>query len=285
MKELFISYLYRLRRDLAFRITLIIGGGLALILALVYLGLSFIVEANIISGQMMLISSLSPSSNFGLAIPLNLITFTVMEFNNGIIRNKVISGHSKKQIYLSLFLNGLVFTFSLMALYAALCYGLGSLLGLIKIGEEIPPELAALSGSYADFYFLKLIVSAIFIYIAITAFTIFIATLFRGIGPSIPVVLVVIVLGATIGALIASFAADQEGVIWAVRVIDPYYPLGATEFEVVGQYFDPTTGNLVDIHATTIYNETFVSGIISNLTYTALFTVGGLLLFTHRDIK
>ena len=36
MKELFVSYLYRVRHDIAFRITLFVGVGLSLLMALLY---------------------------------------------------------------------------------------------------------------------------------------------------------------------------------------------------------------------------------------------------------
>ena len=140
MGELFIAYLYKLRRDLAFRITLIIGGGLALFTSLLYLGLSFLLESKMVSGAQMFIGSLSPTQNFGLAVPINLITFTVMEFSQGGIRNKIIGGHSKAQVYTSLLLNGLVFTFSLMIIYSLLCLGLGFAFG--SLINNMYPEWA-----------------------------------------------------------------------------------------------------------------------------------------------
>ena len=140
MKELFLSYLYKLRHDITFRITLIIGGGMAILMTLIYLGLGALLgsEKPLISGEMMLLSSLSPTQNFGLAVPINLITFTVLEFNQGSIRNKIIAGHSKAKIYTSLFLNGLIFTIALVGAYVLLSWGLGSIFGCYVVDSWSP---------------------------------------------------------------------------------------------------------------------------------------------------
>lgn len=286
MKDLFMSYLYRLRHDITFKITLIIGGGLVLFLTLIYLGLSFLSNINTVSGLTMFISSLSPSSNFGLVVPVNLITFTVLEFNHGSIRNKIIAGHSKQKVYLSLFINGLVFTIALMTVYSLLSLGLGSFVGwLLSFNENLAP-LDVLS-NYTSDYLPKLIVIALLCYISIVSFTIFFATLFRNIGPSIPVVLLVIVFLSTAASIVAIFLEDNEGLLWTFRIIDPMFALGAGESTVVGQATVIIDGMEIiqDETKATISTETFVSGIISNLVYTGLFFGGGLLIFSKRDIK
>lgn len=281
MKELFLSYLYKLRHDLAFKITLIIGGSLALLMALIYLGLSFLIKEPLLSGPMLLINSLSPTQNFGLAVPINLITFTVLEFTQGSIRNKIIGGHSKAEIYVSLFLNGLLFTFALMVTYALLSYGLGSLFGLIKIdGSVVTNPLL----SYSDSYLWKLIVLSIFSYINIVALTIFFSTLFRNIGPTIPVVILLIVFTSVFGTIVSAFTDNNEGLLWALRIIDPFYGTGALEMETIGQIVMPD-GTVIDETVRTIGTETFVSSIISNLVYIALFFGFGCLIFAKRDVK
>ena len=286
MKDLFMSYLYRLRHDITFKITLIIGGGLVLFLTLIYLGLSFLSNVNTVSGLTMFISSLSPSSNFGLVVPVNLITFTVLEFNHGSIRNKIIAGHSKQKVYLSLFINGLVFTIALMTVYSLLSLGLGSFVGWLLSFNENFASMDVLS-NYTSDYLPKLIVIALLCYISIVSFTIFFATLFRNIGPSIPVVLLVIVFLSTAASIVAIFLEDNEGLLWTFRIIDPMFALGAGESVVVGQATVIIEGMEIiqDETKATISTETFVSGIISNLVYTGLFFGGGLLIFSKRDIK
>lgn len=292
MKELFVAYLYKLRHDLAFRITLFIGVGLAVFLSLIYFGLSFMVESKMVSGATMLISSLSPTQNFGLAIPVNLITFTVMEFSQGGIRNKIIGGHSKAQVYTSLVLNGLVFTFALMIIYCLLCLGLGAGLGAIvnamypEWGEigSINISTLSITRGYADGYFVKLIVSAVVCYISIVSFTVFFATLFRNIGPCIPVILISLIFLTLACTIIGLVSIENENILWVGRILDPLYPLNAGEVEVIVHEVNDY-GLEMDVYGSTILTETFVSGICSNLVYAALFFTGGLAIFCKRDIK
>lgn len=280
MKQLFLSYLYKLRHDIAFKITLIIGGGLALFLTLIYFGLSFLLEAILIDGPSMLISSLSPVQNFGLAVPINLITFTVLEFNQGSIRNKIIAGHSKAKIYTMLFINGLVFTFALMILYCLLNFGLGSLVG--ELLKSMKPEFEVISASYADFYLLKMIILAIVSYISIVSFTIFFATLFRNIGPTIPVIIIGLLICYLAGTIV-SIASDNETVVWLIRILDPLYGIGASESIEAGTIITPYGPQAIS--KPTILTETFVCSIASNLVYASIFYVLGVVIFSKRDVK
>ena len=278
MSQLFSAFLFKIKRDLTFRITLFIGIGLAIFMTILYLLLEQITKTKMLSGELMLVSSLNPAQNFGLAIPVNLITFTVLEFNQGSIRNKIIAGHSKAKVYTSLFLNGLIFAFSLMIIYSLLCFALGSLIGGVEGGGI---AMSLMGANYAKEYIYKIIIVGIFTYLSITSFTIFFSTLFRSIGPAIPVVIVTIVFLSLVATLVGTLGGAEE-LVWTLRIIDPLYGLGAAEVvtstsivdgaEVVTYYQDLTT-------------ETFVSSIISNLVYTALFFVLGISIFKKRDIK
>ena len=91
MANLFKAFIFKLRKDLTFRITLIVGAalavGLSLILFFIDLGLknSGIDDFKLCTGQTLFVMSLSPAQNFGLAVPINLITFTVLEFTQGTV--------------------------------------------------------------------------------------------------------------------------------------------------------------------------------------------------------
>lgn len=283
MKELFLAYLFKLRHDITFKITLIIGGGMALLMALIYFGLSCLLEINMCSGPTMLIASLSPVQNFGLAVPINLVTFTVMEFNQGGIRNKIIGGHSKGQIYTSIFLNGLVFTFALMIIYVLLSFALGSAFGAIF--SNIYKDAGAMTSEYEQFYILKMIVLACFCYISIVSFTVFFSTLFRNIGPSIPVIIISLLICYLGASIVASVAYDNETLLWVGRIVDPLYCIGANESVNVETITNAEVGDMGMILSSTVTTETFVSGICSNLFYTTLFFTGGILIFSKRDIK
>ena len=272
MANLFRAFLFKLRHDLAFRITLIIGIALAVFSALLFLLIGVLVNEKLISGEMMFISSLSPTQNFGLAIPINLIVFTVGEFTHGSIRNKIIAGYSKAKIYASLCINGLFFAFSLLLVYVLLCLGLGCLFG------GYSGTLRSFLGfGYASDYVPKLLLIAILSYVSITSFTVFFSALFRSIGPAIPVVIIVILFAAFAGTIASSFA-DKEALIWIARIIDPLYAFGAGELLNVGESQAVKT-------VQTITNETLICGCLSNVAYAIGFFLGGMFLFKKRDVK
>ena len=132
MAALFRAFFFKLSKDLTFRITLIVGGALAIFYTVIFL----LVDSSsglpihlMCTGQNLFVVSFSPVQNFGIAIPINLVTFVVLEFTNGIIRNKIIAGNSKAKIFITLFLTGLVFTLSLLFAFVGLSTLLGTIVG------------------------------------------------------------------------------------------------------------------------------------------------------------
>ena len=282
MANLFKAFLFKLRKDLTFRVTLFIGLGLAVLMTLIYLGIDFAVKALeenpsaykfvFCTGQNLFINSLSPAQNFGIAIPINLITFTVLEFTQGTIRNKVIAGNSKTKIYFSLILSGLVFTFVLIITYSLLCLGLGSIFGGFDINGT------TMSGKLNPEFFWKLILLSVLAYILITVATIFFATLLRNVGPCIPIVILLLLgcyLISTIFNTIGLLGEEVKGIKVAAKVMEVINPL----YSLSTLSTDPQTLLL------TISNEGLFWEIGNNLVYTALFLGFGLLIFKKRDIK
>ena len=288
MSRLFKAFLFKLRKDITFRVTLIVGAGVAVFLTFLYFILDYALETDehiFLTGQSMLIGSLSPTQNFGLAIPVNLITYTVLEFTQGSIRNKIISGHSKAKIYVSLYLNGLIFAFSLLIVYTLICFGLGSAFGGFDPHGSYFGGLSSLTTgatTLGEGYILKILLIAFLVYSNIVAFTIFFAALFRNIGPTIPVVMVLLVMCSLISSFLA-FPGIDEKVIWTVRIINPLYALGACE-SITKEVTD-AHGNVSYTASINLTNETFYSGIGSNVFYILAFFFGGLVIFKHRDVK
>ena len=279
MGNLIRAFAFKLRKDWTFRITLFIGLGLALMISLIY----FVLDKNVFAseesaagtlctGQNLLMSSVNPGQNFGIAVPVNLITFTVLEFNYGTIRNKIIAGNSKAKVYFGLLISGFCFTMLLMVAYI----GLSTLLGTIFGGFDINGNVASLTGAGGTFnaeFLVKLLVLTVFAYAFITALTIFFATLFRSIGPCISVVLLIVlgfVLIASILGSAAKLTPDLKTADDVLRVVDPFYFLVNT---------DVVDGKL------TISNQSFFTELGNNVIYAAAFVVGGFLLFRKRDVK
>lgn len=312
MLRLIKAFFFKIVRDLTFRITLIIGVALALISTL---GLYFVYLAigqgdadaemvkSMINGQSMLINSLSPAQNFGIAIPVNLICFVALEFNHGTIRNKIIAGNSKLNIYFSLLISGLFFAFALLLVYVGLCTGISSILGGFD-AHGVGSTLLGSSAYYTPSYILRMVALGLLTYVSIVSFTIFIVTTFRSIGPSIPVIILLIYvcyIAATLVSTFDSLAQALEGmngaavesidpeaaaeasnqqevltrIVWIGRIVDPLYGISSSEIKMINEF---EAEHIVS-------DETFFSGIISNLVYTAIFAGFGAFEFSKRDVK
>ena len=304
MARLMRAFFYRISKDITFKITLIVGAGMAVFMTLLYLILQSAIGDGVkmLSGQGMLISSFSPAQNFGIAIPINLISFIYLEFSQGSIRNKIIAGHSKAKIYASLFLSGLVFAFSLLLVYVGLCTALGSIFGGFDPNGMAVGGTTSLGMIVSPAYLWKFVILAFLSYLTIVSFTVFIATVFRSMGPSIPVVMLVVmgaylipmILGAISSGLTMSAQAtyveqyhqtptmeelrnyDETvktfmDITNVLKVVDPFYGIAATETTMEG--------------VAVIDNLTLFGGIASNIVYSTLFFLAGMNIFRKRDVK
>ena len=278
MGRLFKAFIFKVRRDATFRITLIVGAGIAVFLTILYLILENAMKdqlngAKLLTGPTMLLNSFSPVQNFGIAIPVNLISFTCLEFTQGTIRNKIIAGNSKFKIYASLYLSGLVFAFALIIVYAAICTGLGSIFGGFDLSKPIS-MMTGEPGFIDGIFILKYLLIVVVAYISVVSFAIFVATAFRNIGPCIPIVMIVLMICYISVSIIAALPdfVGVSGVKTALKIINPLYALaGGAESNDTQQMF--------------IANDTLIAGLISNLVYAGAFFAAGSLLFKKRDVK
>ena len=288
MLNIFKASLFKMVKDVAFRITLIIGGAFAVIMTGLYFLLDLSISAEsgtmvhtYLNGPSMLINSLSPMQNFGFILPIMLIVFISLEFSQGIVRNKIITGHSKSEVYFGLLFSALVFAFGVLISYVLLCTFLGFLFSGFQLSDEYAAGIIS-TGHMSLTYVLKLLLIAVLTYASIVAYTVFIVTTFRSIGPSIPLVMVVLMGLYVFASLVSTFyALGQEGVDVGdtqiltniAMIIDPLFAISG------GTTVDQTTMEL------TIELPVFVSGVINNCVYITLFTTFGALLFVKRDIK
>ena len=298
MGNLFRAFFFKLKKDLTFRIALIIGIAMAIFMTLAFLFMDIMTwagsdepfKAVYCAGQNLLINTLNPAQNFGLVVPILLTVFTVSEYNNGIIRNKIITGNSKTKIYFSILLSSLVFTFCLVTAYIGLCVGLSSIIGGFDVNGQIFSTtniISAISSLFAkthtngEFY-LKLVVTGILVYVFVTAMTVFFATLFRSMGPCIPIVIVLLIImsSETMIASIWSLSANEQDqvadtVILLSRWLNPLFGLDTFSVKQIAE----NEGLYV------IENEHLAIHAACNCIYIAAFTLGGWALFRKRDIK
>ena len=305
MARLMRAFFYKLSKDITFRITLIIGAGIAFFMTGLYLILQNALGdelegVKMLSGQTMLISSFSPVQNFGLAIPINLISFIYLEFSQGTIRNKIIAGHSKAKIYTSLYLSGLVFAFALLLVYIGLCTGLGTIFGGFDPNGYAMAG-TSIGGKISGEFLIKFSVLAIFSYVSIVSFTIFVVTTFRNMGPSIPVVILALfacyflamILSVAVSTVEMTMASEMQIAMQEGREIDLTEMEGALktfkDINYVLKVVDPLYGISVvesnEAGVATVDNLSFFGGIGSNLVFAGLFFGFGCLEFSKRDVK
>ena len=319
MSRLLKAFFYRMSKDLAFRITLIIGCSIALILSVILLVADLMMDMEgikLLTGHGMLTMSLNPAQNYGIAIPINVAIFVALEFTQGTIRNKIIAGHSKLKIYASLYISGLILGTALLFAYVGFLTIFGTIFGGFDV--NVVTILGTGFGAATVEYIVKFVILALLAYTTLISYSVFIATVFRSLGPSIPLVfaavyglyfiaMIVSVIvsvnkefmnGCEAALAMAQDYGDADTIAEAAKevadfkptydtvqaignvfkCINPLYGLSATESVIVGEGEDMKAIATMD-------DFTFYSGIASNLAYSAAFFFGGACLFKKRDVK
>ena len=214
MSRLIKAFFYKISKDITFRITLIIGGGIALLTALVLTLLNMAIDlegVKLLTGHGMLITSFSPAQNYGIAIPINVVSFVVLEFTQGTIRNKIIAGHSKFKIYASLYISGLILAAALLTAYVGFLTLFGTIFGGFDV--SVPTMLGSGFGATTVEYIVKYVILALLTYTTIISYAVFIATTFRSMGPSIPLVFVAIFGLFLIATIYSNIVAVNKGIM------------------------------------------------------------------------
>ncbi len=319
MSRLLKAFFYRMSKDLAFRITLIVGCSIALILSVVLLVADLMLnmeDIKLLTGHGMLTMSLNPAQNYGIAIPINIAIFVGLEFTQGTIRNKIIAGHSKFEIYASLYISGLILGAALLFAYVGFLTIFGTIAGGFDV--NVVTFLGTGFGAVTVEYIVRFVVLALLVYTTLISFSVFIATVFRSLGPSIPLVIVA-VYGLYFIAMIVSTIVnvnkeimngyeealamaqgygDADAIAEAAKEVADFKPTNDT-VQAIGNVFK-CLNPLYGLSATdsvivyegekakaiaTMDDFTFYSGIASNLAYSAAFFFGGACLFKKRDVK
>ena len=280
MGRLLKAFFFKISKDIAFRVVLFIGIGLALLMTGLYFLMDMAVGSfgadegigvKFLTGPNMLLTSLSPVDNYGLAIPIMLITFVCLEFSQGSIRNKIIAGHSKFEIYGSLMLSGLILTFTLLTTYVGLCTLMGTIFGGFNLDD---PTMSLTS--ITTLTILEMLLFTVMVYTSITAFTIFFASIIRSVGPCIPIIIISLMVLSVGGTMIAAFGQlfESDVLIHVVKILDPLFAIsgGGTVIneETLVTHFD---------------EETLIWTVANNLGYSAAFFFGGAAIFSRSDIK
>lgn len=269
MSKLIKSSLYKLIRDWTFRITLIVGAALSVFMCLIYAGIDKIGTGTIgemCNGYQFYTSSLSPTQNFGLTVPINLIVFTIGEFNCGTIRNKIIAGNKKSLIYISLIITGIIFTLSLMIIYFAISVGLSSLIGGFK--GELPEINTDILYQYP--------LMGLCTYIFIVAFAILVSASIRSIGGCMPIVIIGIIF-----LYFLAFVPSLTNLIMDNQEL--------TTGMIIQQWTNPLCGfgslGIAGITSFKMDTSAFIASMVTPLYWSAILILLGIVVFNKKDVK
>lgn len=243
---------FKLFKDRAFKVTLIIG----IVLGLLY-GLLYSTIGGGLTGYFVLLSSSSPLSNFGIAVPINLIIFIIGEFNYGTIRNKIIAGNKRSHIFITLLIMGILYSFILMGVYMGISTALSSIIG--GFGDVDPAQLWMTIGYTA------------ILYIMLSALSVTTAASIRHTGISVTVTVIILVIGMVAFLISISNSDVNYDMLMA---LDP-----------IAISFVNLLGGIIGMGSSGDLIRYLGISMVSCVVYTVLFTGLGLFIFLKRDVK
>ncbi len=234
MRNLIKIDLKRLLKDKLFLVLAIIGLVLAIISPLlnkvIFTGLGAdeeIMGLLNISGKSLFFGSFSLGNNFGLIAPIFIAIVLFKDFSQGTVRNKVICGKTRVQIFLSAFISSTIVLFAVVLAHALISLALSCAL----FGYQATPF------TIGDFGYLILsIFFELLVYISISAFITLICMTMKNMGLVIVVyVATAMVLSLLDGIFTVALAFMENGTLYDVftfltkiNVFGASYPVGAS---------------------------------------------------------
>lgn len=261
MINLLKSDFYRLKKDKSSWVGLIIIMGLSIFTYLMTFGLEAIdpnLAAGLLNPRSVYLSSFQGGNNAGLLVLIIIGIVIAKDFSHKTIRQKILNGHTRKNIYLSHLVVSLTYGLSIV-----LISGLFSLLlmtatfgyGSVITGNEVLKLLASTG--------LGLLIISVYISLAV-----FIAMFFQSTGATIGVLLAVLFGGSFIISLVLAFSMVSTFPSWL-----------ATGLKIF-----PTT-NAVWLVSFQLDLKGVLFTAISSLLYIIGLNLLGVHLFTNKDIK
>ena len=214
MRNLYLTDLKRILKDKLFLVTCILAGVFAIINPLLNKVLFEALDLGemlgmMVSAKSMLFSSFLPSDNVGLIMPILIAVVVCKDFGHGTVRNKIISGRSRTEIFLSHLFSSATVMCAVMLLQGLLTLGVSLL--FFSYQEE---AFAA-----SDFGYLMLSLAfEMVVYFAIAAVVTLIAVLSKNTGICILLYLAVSFGASIVGAVfqVAGGFLDPEGSFYGI---------------------------------------------------------------------
>ncbi len=260
---------YRAIKDRSVQVISIVVAGYALLYILLGYIMGDVFGAMIFTARDAAIASTQLSSMPFLIIAILICIFIGKDLNYGTIRNKIIAGYSKKQIYLSTFLTVWVMTLALLVVFQGIVLAVGS--PLITFPTGFPYS------GIADFW-VRLGLGYLLVSLAVTIL-VFLEMVTRNMVVALVVGIVVFVLGP----VLAMFIAPLIQFLWGSNS----FAFEAFECLFLYQsYVVSSGGSLEGIgYYTAVENQLAIKTLISSGVSIILINWLGIYLFHKLDLK
>lgn len=276
MKRLLKADIYRVLKSRLTLIALILVLAFPVLIVLMYAGMRFVsselgddlVETGILFNANTLIGAVySLTNNIGFVLPAFTGILVCMDISNGTLRNKVIAGNRRSEIYLSHLIVSILFSVTMITIYAAMTAGLALLFFPFNRDPSLNLGLEIL-------YFVAY-GTMTFIFIA-TLSTLFALTL-RSTAPTIIFTIVLSIALYTFSSILQLVNYQPY------RHVVYFIPTFAGNFFNLGSGF--SLADLLMQGEETSRGLMFFEGMLSYLFFGILNTALGMLIFKKRDIN
>lgn len=274
MKQLLKADLRRFFKDKLFLVSLIVIGIFAIITPLLFkLIASISINSDIFVGteldineffnaKSLSLNCFNLSSDVGFILTIFLTILICKDFSYGTIRNKVVSGHTRHNIYLSSLITSIIFLVALILGYYLLNLGVSLCLFPFANGDLSSKEI----GIYIVSILLELL-----IYIAVASFINMLVFIFK--SPVLPIVIFLgLIFLASILVMVNSFMVDESAatykfITWLIKIVPSLQSSSLLSFN------ESTT--FKDIYPILVSNVIYIGGSIPL----------GILIFNKSDLK
>ncbi|MBR4941654.1 MAG: hypothetical protein IKZ19_06605 [Clostridia bacterium] len=219
------------------------------------------------SSKTIFFSSFSLNNNFGLILPILLTLILCKDFGHGTVRNKLISGHSRRSVFLSMFTVCCTFNFGIILVHALLS------LGVSLIFFPYSPE--GFGGSEIGYFFASIGIELL-VFLFISALVCLMCVLAKNAGLSVVLyaaVMFFFILVASIlqvGQITLSLTGDNEFLIKLIEHVQKLNVFGYAS--LVGQGTEYTLKDALFYTLTPVFGTLGLGAL-------------GLLVFGKKDIK
>ena len=273
MSGLLKADLYCVMKSRLSKIALILSVSFPVVMVLIYVGIRMIsglggdeVGDTLFNANSVIGSVYSLSNNIGLVIPAFAGILVCSDYSNGTLRNKVIAGNRRSEIYLSHLIVSIIFSVVIITIYAAVTAGLS--LAMLPFNREVMKDL----GKEVLYFVLNGTMTFAFIATVSTLF----AMTFRSMAPTIIFTIVFAMALYVVNSVV--MLTDFEDYKYVVYFIPTFAGnvFNLSSFSLAG---------LINWSREISIDLVFVEAMLSYLFFGSVNTLIGLLAFRKRDVR